>query len=126
MLSLELFNSEFSILEGLFNRTLPDEVRDRYYAVLSQQLDDERFTMACLAIFTNDTRFPTPGRFLEVAPSLEALIGQEMTRLGLNGALLPEFASDRAQTVSDLSEPDQRKYLTYLRNLEERHALRAG
>lgn len=125
MFAIDLFNKEFTILEGLFNRQFPDAVRDRYYRVISAELDDEQFRAACLNVFKNETRFPTPARMIELAPSTESMICGELERLGLDGTLHPGF-NHPANLISELKPSEQRNYLAYLRNLEERHALRAG
>lgn len=120
-----LFNVEFSILEERFNRKFSDELRDRYYEVLSAELDDEQFKAACLEVFKSDEFFPSPRRIIEAAPSLERLLSAEMNRLGLNAVLPDEFQKPDKWTVGSLNDREKREYLCYLKRIKGADEIRA-
>jgi len=119
MITLEIFEIEFTVLEERFKCEYTPLVRDRYYEILSEELDDERFMAGCREIFKVAKFFPSPQEIIDAAPSLENLIGTEMRRLGVNGLLPADWRSRTGKdTVGELPFVEACAYLEYLRGME--------
>jgi len=119
MITLEIFEIEFTVLEERFKCEYTPLVRDRYYEILSEVMDDEQFMAGCRDVFRVGKFFPSPQEIIDAAPSLESLISTELRRLGLNGALPASWMERTGKnTAAELSFADASSYLDYLRNLK--------
>ena len=119
MIAFEIFEVEFAVLEERFKCEYTPLVRDRYYEILSEELDNERFIAGCKEVFRSGKFFPSPQEIIDAAPKLGSMISAELKRLGMNGVLPPEWqARAGAVTVGDLSIEDTAAYLDYLRSLD--------
>ncbi len=75
MIDPQLFAREFDALCGQFKMKLDTSRATRYYDEISKRIDDERFVDACRKIFYEFDEFPRPIDFIQMAPTIESVLG---------------------------------------------------
>lgn len=117
MITSELFSMGFVVLEERFSKSFSESVRAMYYEILSENLDGWQFEAAVREVFRREDYFPSPQKIIDLAPTLERLIGAEMARLGLNAVLPDTWQSEGCVLVGQLPPGKAQEYLLYLRDL---------
>jgi len=67
MLNRNAFLREMGLLAERFNRTISELVIARYYDTLKDRLTPEEFEQAARFVFDQDSFWPAPARFIELA-----------------------------------------------------------
>jgi hypothetical protein len=68
MLSPEVFEDQWQVLTRFYRRDHDPQIKEIYYASLSEELTDEQFLQVCQQLLKSNTRFPLLAEFLALKP----------------------------------------------------------